>query len=139
MVLERFFTDVIKLVYPNHTLFFSQEKQQLVDEKSCCYSRLIFVLLIKLDTVICFQNCPKLVHNLMLNCWESDKIRRPTFAEIVDNIDKFLRSPEDLNDGLSAVTEKYVTLQLLLRSSVFWESALFVVRATQLFCRSKNI
>ena len=69
----------------------------------------------------------------MLNCWESDKIRRPTFADIVDNIDKFLRSPEDLNDGLSAVTEKYVTLQSLLRSSVFWESALFVVRATQLF------
>ena len=98
-----------------------------------------YYLLNLIRTVICFQNCPKLVHNLMLNCWESDKIRRPTFADIVDNIDKFLRSPEDLNDGLSAVTEKYVTLQSLLRSSVFWESALFVVRATQLFCRSKNI
>ncbi|KAK2546834.1 Ephrin type-A receptor 2, partial [Acropora cervicornis] len=48
-------------------------------------------------------NCPKLVHNWMLNCWESDKTKRPTFADIVDNIDKFLRSPEDLNDGLSSV------------------------------------
>ena len=49
----------------------------------------------------------------MLNCWESDKIKRPTFADIVDNIDKFLRSPEDLNDGLSSVTEKYATQQPL--------------------------
>ncbi|XP_067050046.1 ephrin type-B receptor 1-like isoform X2 [Acropora muricata] len=52
-------------------------------------------------------NCPKLVHNLMLNCWESDKTKRPTFADIVDNIDKFLRSPEDLNDGLSSANEKF--------------------------------
>ena len=78
-----------------------------------------YYLLTLIRTVICFQNCPKLVHNLMLNCWESDKIKRPTFADIVDNIDKFLRSPEDLNDGSSAVTEKYVTLQSLLRNSVF--------------------
>ena len=82
-------------------------------------SDLFLYYFIKLDTVICFQDCPKLVHNLMLNCWESDKIKRPTFADIVDSIDKFLRSPEDLDDGLSAVTEKYVTLQSLLRSSVF--------------------
>ncbi|XP_067029898.1 ephrin type-A receptor 3-like [Acropora muricata] len=53
------------------------------------------------------MNCPKLVHNSMLNCWESDKTKRPTFADIVDNIDKLLRSPEDLNDGLSSVTEKF--------------------------------
>ncbi|XP_074626331.1 ephrin type-B receptor 2-like isoform X3 [Acropora palmata] len=52
-------------------------------------------------------NCPKLVHNLMLNCWESEKTKRPTFADIVDNIDKLLRSPEDLSDGLSSVTEKF--------------------------------
>ena len=50
----------------------------------------------------------------MLNCWESDKTKRPTFADIVDNIDKFLRSPEDLNDGLSSATEKYATQQPLL-------------------------
>ncbi|KAK2552685.1 Ephrin type-B receptor 2 [Acropora cervicornis] len=54
-----------------------------------------------------YDNCPKLVHNLMLNCWESEKTKRPTFADIVDNIDKLLRSPEDLNDGLSSVTEKF--------------------------------
>ncbi|XP_067049579.1 ephrin type-B receptor 1-B-like [Acropora muricata] len=53
------------------------------------------------------KNCPKLVHNLMLNCWESDKTKRPTFADIVHNIDKLLRSPEDLNNGLSFVTEKF--------------------------------
>ena len=58
----------------------------------------------------------------MLNCWESDKTKRPTFADIVDNIDKLLRSPEDLNDGLSSVTEKYAILQpffIFLHSSVF--------------------
>ncbi|XP_067048824.1 ephrin type-B receptor 1-B-like isoform X1 [Acropora muricata] len=53
------------------------------------------------------KNCPKLVHNLMLNCWESDKTKRPTFADIVHNIDKLLRSPEDLNNGLSSVTQKF--------------------------------
>ena len=70
----------------------------------------------------------------MLNCWESDKTKRPTFADIVDNIDKLLRSPEDLNDGLSSVTETYAILQpffIFLRSSVFWES-LLVVLATQI-------
>ena len=50
----------------------------------------------------------------MLNCWESDKTKRPTFADIVDSIDNFIRSPEELNDDLSPVAEKYVTLQSLL-------------------------
>ena len=72
--------------------------------------------------VICFQNCPKLVHNLMLNCWESDKIKRPTFADIVDSIDNFLRSPEDLNDGLSPVAEKYVTSYIAMFSENHWYS-----------------
>ena len=53
----------------------------------------------------------------MLNCWESDKTKRPTFVDIMDNIDKFLRSPEDLNDGLSSVTEKYAILQPFFLSS----------------------
>ncbi|XP_015775845.1 PREDICTED: ephrin type-B receptor 1-B-like isoform X3 [Acropora digitifera] len=52
-------------------------------------------------------NCPKLVHNLMLNCWESDKTKRPTFADIVGSIDNFIRCPKDLNDDLSPVAEKF--------------------------------
>ena len=78
----------------------------------------------------------------MLNCcWESEKIKRPTFADIVDNIDKFLRSPEDLNNGLSSVTERNATQQSLfifLQNGELWES-LLVVNATQGFVALRKI
>ena len=84
-------------------------------KKSNCYVRLILNSYYLLNlSLICFQNCPKLVHNLMLNCWESDRTKRPTFADIVESIDNFIRYPEDLNDDLLPVADKYVTLQLLL-------------------------
>ncbi|CAH3107683.1 unnamed protein product [Porites lobata] len=47
--------------------------------------------------------CPKVVHGLMLECWEADKNKRPKFAEIVRRLDELFRFPEVLNDDLLAV------------------------------------
>ncbi|XP_048581123.1 ephrin type-B receptor 1-B isoform X2 [Nematostella vectensis] len=45
------------------------------------------------------MNCPKIVHNLMLDCWHKDKCKRPKFVDIVQRIEDLIRSPEKLNDG----------------------------------------
>ena len=48
----------------------------------------------------CFSNllkgCPKVIHSLMMECWESDKNKRPKFAAIVSCLDKIIRSPDVL-------------------------------------------
>lgn len=53
--------------------------------------------------VVVAQGCPKVVHGLMLECWEADKNKRPKFAEIVRRLDELFRFPEVLNDDLLAV------------------------------------
>ena len=57
----------------------------------------------KFTTVVVAQGCPKVVHGLMLECWEADKNKRPKFAEIVRRLDELFRFPEVLNDDLLAV------------------------------------
>jgi len=40
------------------------------------------------------KDCPKVVYSLMLDCWESDKNKRPKFAEIESHLDEIIRSSE---------------------------------------------
>ncbi|XP_074626360.1 ephrin type-B receptor 1-like [Acropora palmata] len=42
-------------------------------------------------------DCPKAIHQLMLNCWQFDRNKRPKFADIVKKLDVFIRSPDKLN------------------------------------------
>ncbi|KAL9970856.1 hypothetical protein ACROYT_G023307 [Oculina patagonica] len=44
------------------------------------------------------KGCPKIVHSLMLDCWDKDKNKRPKFSEIVSRLDGLFRSPESLKD-----------------------------------------
>ncbi|XP_078374480.1 ephrin type-B receptor 1-B-like [Oculina patagonica] len=48
------------------------------------------------------QGCPNVVYCLMMECWDKDKSKRPTFSEIVSRFDELIRSPELLKDTLSA-------------------------------------
>lgn len=48
------------------------------------------------------QGCPKVLHSLMLDCWEKDKSKRPKFSEIVSRFDELIRSPELLKDNVSS-------------------------------------
>ena len=49
-----------------------------------------------------FQDCPKAIHQIMLNCWNADRNKRPKFADIVKQVDMLIRSPDKLNEDLTA-------------------------------------
>ncbi|XP_041638942.1 ephrin type-A receptor 2a [Cheilinus undulatus] len=42
------------------------------------------------------MDCPSTVYQLMLQCWQHDRSKRPRFSDIVNILDKLLRSPESL-------------------------------------------
>uniref|UniRef100_A0A3Q3FG47 receptor protein-tyrosine kinase n=1 Tax=Labrus bergylta TaxID=56723 RepID=A0A3Q3FG47_9LABR len=42
------------------------------------------------------MDCPSAVYQLMLQCWQHDRSKRPRFTDIVNMLDKLLRSPESL-------------------------------------------
>ncbi|KAK2861997.1 hypothetical protein Q5P01_001530 [Channa striata] len=42
------------------------------------------------------MDCPSAIYQLMLQCWQHDRSKRPRFADIVNILDKLLRSPESL-------------------------------------------
>ena len=49
--------------------------------------------------------CPKVVYELMLECWNKDRTKRPTFSEIRDRIDMWLKKPEMLEEIATMTTE----------------------------------
>lgn len=42
------------------------------------------------------MDCPSAIYQLMLQCWMQDRSKRPRFLDIVNVLDKLLRSPESL-------------------------------------------
>lgn len=42
------------------------------------------------------MDCPSAIYQLMLQCWQQDRSKRPRFSDIVNILDKLLRSPESL-------------------------------------------
>uniref|UniRef100_A0A3B3B630 receptor protein-tyrosine kinase n=1 Tax=Oryzias melastigma TaxID=30732 RepID=A0A3B3B630_ORYME len=42
------------------------------------------------------MDCPSAIYQLMLQCWQQDRAIRPRFTDIVNILDKLLRSPESL-------------------------------------------
>uniref|UniRef100_A0A3B3ZXP0 receptor protein-tyrosine kinase n=1 Tax=Periophthalmus magnuspinnatus TaxID=409849 RepID=A0A3B3ZXP0_9GOBI len=42
------------------------------------------------------MDCPSAIYQLMLQCWQHDRSNRPRFTDIVNILDKLLRSPESL-------------------------------------------
>uniref|UniRef100_A0A8C4ILD0 receptor protein-tyrosine kinase n=1 Tax=Dicentrarchus labrax TaxID=13489 RepID=A0A8C4ILD0_DICLA len=42
------------------------------------------------------MDCPSAIYQLMLQCWQHDRPKRPRFSDIVNILDKLLRSPESL-------------------------------------------
>lgn len=49
------------------------------------------------------MNCPKVIHQVMLNCWNAERNKRPKFSEIVKKLDVLIRSPDKLNEDTSTV------------------------------------
>uniref|UniRef100_A0A8C5QN57 receptor protein-tyrosine kinase n=1 Tax=Leptobrachium leishanense TaxID=445787 RepID=A0A8C5QN57_9ANUR len=42
------------------------------------------------------MDCPSTVYQLMMQCWQQDRSRRPKFADIVSFLDKLIRNPDSL-------------------------------------------
>ena len=42
------------------------------------------------------MDCPVVLHQLMLDCWERDRAERPTFCQILNMLDKLIRNPGTL-------------------------------------------
>ncbi|KAM8953589.1 ephrin type-A receptor 3-like isoform 2-T2 [Pelodytes ibericus] len=44
------------------------------------------------------MDCPVVLHQLMLDCWQKCRSDRPKFGQIVNILDKFIRTPSCLNE-----------------------------------------
>ncbi|RXM92294.1 Ephrin type-A receptor 3 [Acipenser ruthenus] len=42
------------------------------------------------------MDCPVVLHQLMLDCWEKGRSDRPKFGQIVNTLDKLIRTPSSL-------------------------------------------
>ncbi|XP_034438209.1 ephrin type-B receptor 1-like [Hippoglossus hippoglossus] len=45
------------------------------------------------------MDCPVVMHQLMLDCWQKDRNARPKFPDIVSMLDKMIRNPASLKAG----------------------------------------
>lgn len=41
------------------------------------------------------SNCPKIIYNLMLDCWDADRLKRPRFRQIVTDLDTIIKSKRE--------------------------------------------
>lgn len=61
--------------------------------------------------------CPKIVHGVMMDCWNQDRTQRPRFKEILRRLEDLIRTPEMLNDDLvcytSAVSADFTKLNTI--------------------------
>ncbi|XP_029193980.2 ephrin type-B receptor 1-B-like isoform X1 [Acropora millepora] len=61
--------------------------------------------------------CPKIVHSVMMDCWDQDRTQRPRFEEILKRLDNLIRTPEMLHDELvcytSAVSADFTKLNTI--------------------------
>ncbi|XP_012553733.2 ephrin type-A receptor 4-A-like isoform X1 [Hydra vulgaris] len=52
------------------------------------------------------MGCPKIIHNLMLRCWEKDHLMRPKFSEVVSLLENWIKNPELLKEEDSSTVNK---------------------------------
>ncbi len=62
------------------------------------HSKTVHVSSIIFNIFISPQKCPFGVHSLMFQCWNADRGERPSFAQITIVIDRWIRSPETMDD-----------------------------------------
>lgn len=62
------------------------------------------------------MDCPSAVYQLMLQCWLQDRSKRPRFGDIVNLLDKLLRSPDSLK-AIADFDPRYTTFIQLAHQS----------------------
>uniref|UniRef100_A0A8C7N3J1 receptor protein-tyrosine kinase n=1 Tax=Oncorhynchus kisutch TaxID=8019 RepID=A0A8C7N3J1_ONCKI len=53
------------------------------------------------------MDCPVVLHQLMLECWEKGRSERPKFGQIVTTLDKLIRDPASLRDREDPTTPEF--------------------------------
>uniref|UniRef100_A0A8C6TCN6 receptor protein-tyrosine kinase n=1 Tax=Neogobius melanostomus TaxID=47308 RepID=A0A8C6TCN6_9GOBI len=56
------------------------------------------------------MDCPVVLHQLMLDCWEKERAERPTFSQILNMLDKLIRNPGTLRRTGGDRYMRYYTL-----------------------------
>lgn len=49
------------------------------------------------------MDCPVVLHQLMLDCWQKDRNARPKFPDIVSMLDKMIRNPASLKTATNNI------------------------------------
>lgn len=66
------------------------------------------------------MDCPVVLHQLMLDCWERERAERPTFSQILNMLDKLIRNPGTLRrtggDRYMCCTETHVDMHNIAKS-----------------------
>ncbi|KAM9761307.1 ephrin type-B receptor 1-like isoform 2-T2 [Menidia menidia] len=63
------------------------------------------------------MDCPVVLHQLMLDCWQKDRNARPKFPDIVSMLDKMIRNPASLKTGTNNTVPGPVQNPLLDRAA----------------------
>ncbi|KAK3541039.1 hypothetical protein QTP86_012352 [Hemibagrus guttatus] len=67
------------------------------------------------------MDCPVVLHQLMLDCWEKNRSDRPKFGQIVINVDQLIRNPSSLKQlANSTVWEGPVTPEPAFSTVADW-------------------
>lgn len=67
------------------------------------------------------MDCPVVLHQLMLDCWEKNRSDRPKFGQIVNTLDRLIRNPSSLKQlANSAVWEDPVTPEAAVNTVEDW-------------------
>lgn len=60
------------------------------------------------------MDCPNVLHQLMLDCWQKDRNNRPKFSQIVSTLDKMIRNPNSLK-AMTPMSSRYYSRYLLFK------------------------
>ncbi|KAI4897385.1 hypothetical protein NFI96_007107 [Prochilodus magdalenae] len=59
------------------------------------------------------MDCPVVLHQLMLDCWEKSRSERPKFGQIVNTLDKLIRNPNSLKElANSTICKQFVSVMM---------------------------
>lgn len=62
------------------------------------------------------MDCPVVLHQLMLDCWQKDRNARPKFPDIVSMLDKMIRNPASLKAGINNIGPGWEEIQTHLHT-----------------------
>ncbi|XP_066916418.1 ephrin type-B receptor 1-B-like [Clytia hemisphaerica] len=83
------------------------------------------------------MECPKGIHDLMLQCWHKDRLKRPRFSNILQKVEEWLKNPDRLTDIASVITKRDENLDYsVLDDLASWLEAINMKQYLKMFTES---